>query len=76
MFETDDLVGQIEQTLKNILAVLAAADAGPEHLVSLTWYLTDLEDYAANQKAIGRVWSRRRSADISPPWPSCRSRGC
>jgi enamine deaminase RidA (YjgF/YER057c/UK114 family) len=55
-FETDDLAGQIEQTLKNIVALLAEAKAGPEHLVSMTWYLTDLDDYAANLKPIGRAY--------------------
>lgn len=55
-FETDELVGQIEQTLANIVAVLAAADARPEHLVSMTWYLTDLDDYVAQQQAIGRSY--------------------
>jgi enamine deaminase RidA (YjgF/YER057c/UK114 family) len=55
-FETDDLAGQIEQAFRNIVAVLAEAKAGPEHLVSLTWYLTDLDDYAANLKQIGRVY--------------------
>jgi len=55
-FETDDLAGQVEQTLRNIVAVLAAGGARPEHLVSMTWYLTDLEDYAAKRKDIGRAY--------------------
>jgi len=55
-FETDDLVGQVEQTLKNIVAVLAEAGAGPEHLTSMTWYLTDKQDYLANLKGIGQVY--------------------
>ena len=56
VFETDDLAEQIEQTLKNIVAVLAEAKAGPEHLVSMTWYLTDLDDYADKLKQIGRAY--------------------
>ena len=56
VFETDDLVGQIEQTLRNIVTLLAEAKAGPEHLVSMTWYMTSLDAYAANLKAIGRVY--------------------
>jgi enamine deaminase RidA (YjgF/YER057c/UK114 family) len=52
------LVGQIEQTLKNIVAVLAAAGAGPEHLVRLTWYLVDVEAYLAEQAAIGAAYRR------------------
>jgi enamine deaminase RidA (YjgF/YER057c/UK114 family) len=55
-FETDDLAEQIAQALRNIVAVLAEAKAGPEHLVSMTWYLTDLDDYAANLMPIGRAW--------------------
>lgn len=55
-FETDDLVEQIEQTLRNIVAVLAEGAAAPEHLVSMTWYLTDLDAYTANLKPIGRAW--------------------
>ncbi|MEO7027018.1 MAG: RidA family protein [Caulobacteraceae bacterium] len=58
IFETDELEGQIAQTLANVLAVLAAANAGPEHLVSMTWYLTDLNDYLAKQKPIGAVYRR------------------
>ena len=55
-FESDDLVDQVRQTLANIVAVLAEAGASPDHLVSLTWYLTDLDDYAANLKPIGRAY--------------------
>ena len=40
-FESDDFVAQVEQALANIVAVLAEAGAGPEHLVRLTWYVTD-----------------------------------
>lgn len=55
-FETDDLAGQVRQTLLNIVAVLAEADAGPEHIVSLTWFMTDLEEYSANLRAIGQAY--------------------
>ena len=55
-FETDDLVEQIEQTLRNVVAVLGAGGAGPEHLASMTWYLVDLEAYTASLKSIGRIW--------------------
>ena len=58
IFDADDLVGQIEQTLVNIVAVLAEANAGPEHIVSMTWYLTDIDEYIANSKEIGRRWRR------------------
>jgi len=55
-FESDDLVDQICQTLINTIAILAEAGAGPEHIVRMTWYITDREDYLARQKEIGAVW--------------------
>jgi enamine deaminase RidA (YjgF/YER057c/UK114 family) len=55
-FETDDFVGQVAQTLRNIVAVLAEAGAGPEHLVRLTWYVTDKKAYLANLKELGRAY--------------------
>ncbi|QDZ08269.1 RidA family protein [Sphingomonas panacisoli] len=55
-FESDDLVDQVRQTLANIVAVLAAGGAAAEHIVSLTWYVTDIEDYLARQKEIGRAY--------------------
>lgn len=55
-FETDDFIGQAEQTLKNIVAVLAEAGAGPEHLVRLTWYITSKAEYLADLKSLGRVY--------------------
>jgi enamine deaminase RidA (YjgF/YER057c/UK114 family) len=55
-FESDDLVDQIRQTLANIVAVLTEGGATPAHLVSLTWYATDIDEYLARQKDIGRVY--------------------
>ncbi len=55
-FETDDLVEQVRQTLENIVAVLRAGGAGPEHLVSMTWYFVDKRDYLARLKEIGAVY--------------------
>ena len=52
----DDLVGQFRQVLENILAILAAGGAGPEHLVRLTWYITDRAAYLTSLAAIGAVW--------------------
>jgi enamine deaminase RidA (YjgF/YER057c/UK114 family) len=56
VFETDDFVGQVEQVLKNIVAVLAEAGARPEHLVRLTWYVTSKAEYLADQRGLGRVY--------------------
>jgi enamine deaminase RidA (YjgF/YER057c/UK114 family) len=55
-FETDDLVAQVRQTLLNVVDVLAEAGAGPAHVVSMTWYLTDKKDYLDNLEGIGRVY--------------------
>lgn len=55
-FETDDFVGQVEQALKSIVEVLACAGAGPEHLVRLTWYVTDKREYLARLKDLGAVY--------------------
>lgn len=55
-FETDDFVGQVEAALKGIVAVLACAGAGPEHLVRLTWYVTDKREYLNNLKGLGAVY--------------------
>ena len=55
-FETDDFVGQVRQALQNIREVLAAADAAPEHLVRLTWFVTDKQQYLASLPAIGDAY--------------------
>jgi enamine deaminase RidA (YjgF/YER057c/UK114 family) len=55
-FETDDLVGQVRQTLQNVVDVLAEAGARPEHVTSLTWYLTNKKDYLGNLEGIGKVY--------------------
>lgn len=51
-----DFATQTEQALRNIAAVLAAADAGPEHLVRMTWYVTDRDAYIAARKEIGAAY--------------------
>ena len=55
-FETDDLVDQARRALQNVVAVLAAGAAGPEHIVSMTWYLTDKSDYLARLDQIGAAY--------------------
>ena len=55
-FESDDFVAQAAQTLRNIVEVLGEAGAKPEHLVRLTWYVTDKRDYLGNLKALGRAY--------------------
>ena len=55
---SDDFIAQVEQALKNIVAVLKEAGGGPEHLVRLTWYLTDKREYVSRQKELGEVYRR------------------
>lgn len=55
---SDDFIAQVEQALKNILAVLKEAGGGPEHLVRLTWYLTDKREYVSRQKELGDAYRR------------------
>jgi enamine deaminase RidA (YjgF/YER057c/UK114 family) len=57
-FESDDFVAQVEQALANIVAVLAEADARPEHLVRLTWYVTDKREYLAHLAEVGQAYRR------------------
>lgn len=52
------LVAQVEQALKNIVAVLAEAGAAPQHLVRMNWYVTDKAAYVAARKEIGAAYRR------------------
>ena len=55
-FETDDLAGQFRQVLVNTLAILAEDEAGPEHIVRMTWYVTDIHAYRNSLPAIGAAY--------------------
>ena len=55
-FECHDLVGQVRQTLQNVVDVLAEAGAKPEHVTTMTWYLTDKKEYLANLQGIGKAY--------------------
>lgn len=55
-FAASDLVGQFRQVLLNTLAILNEDGAGPEHVVRMTWYVTDRGDYIARAREIGAVW--------------------
>ena len=55
-FPDDSLSGQVGQTLKNTLAVLAEAGAEPKHIVRMTWYITSRDEYFDEVKEIGRIW--------------------
>ncbi len=55
-FETDDFIAQCAQTLRNVLAVLQQAQAGPEHMVRMTWYVTDRQEYNSRLKELGAAY--------------------
>lgn len=56
VFEATDLAGQTRQALENVVAILAEAGGRPEHIVRMTWYVTDKRDYLANLKGIGEAY--------------------
>jgi enamine deaminase RidA (YjgF/YER057c/UK114 family) len=55
-FESDDLVDQVRLALANIKAVLAEADAQPQHITRMTWYLVDKREYLKRAREIGAVF--------------------
>jgi enamine deaminase RidA (YjgF/YER057c/UK114 family) len=55
---SDDFVAQVEQALRNVVAILAEADARPEHLVRLTWFVTDKQEYLRRASETGTVYRR------------------
>ena len=52
----ETFAGQFRQTLLNTLAVLAEAGARPEHIVRMTWYVTDKREYLAAIREVGAAW--------------------
>jgi enamine deaminase RidA (YjgF/YER057c/UK114 family) len=55
-FESDDFIAQTAQTLRNIVAVLKEGGAGPEHIVRMTWYVTDRNEYNSRLPELGVVY--------------------
>jgi len=55
-FTSERLADQVRQTLENICTVLAQAQAGPEHIVRLTWYVTSRDEYCAALADIGAAY--------------------
>jgi enamine deaminase RidA (YjgF/YER057c/UK114 family) len=55
-FHSDDFAGQARQALRNVIAVLAAGGAKPEHIVRMTWYVTDKDEYLRAGPDIGRAF--------------------
>lgn len=56
VFQTEDLVEQVRQSLSNIVAILAEAGARPDDIVRMNWYLADTVEYNARLKEIGAVY--------------------
>jgi enamine deaminase RidA (YjgF/YER057c/UK114 family) len=57
-FETDDFVAQVEQALRNVVAVLAVGGAGPQHITRMTWYILDKKEYLARGREVGEAYRR------------------
>ena len=55
-FETDDFIAQTAQALRNIVAVLHEAGAGPQHIARMTWYIIDRAEYLGRQEELGAVY--------------------
>lgn len=55
-FETDDFAAQVRQALLNTVAVLNEGGAKPEHIIRMTWYVTDKKEYLASTKEIGAAY--------------------
>ncbi|HVL59686.1 MAG TPA: RidA family protein [Burkholderiaceae bacterium] len=55
-WQTDDFGEQARQALSNLMAVLREAGAGPEHVVRMTWYVTDKREYLAAAKSLGAAY--------------------
>ena len=55
-FESDDFVAQVRQALENVVMLLSEAGAEPQHLVRLTWFITDRAAYLSRQREIGQVY--------------------
>jgi enamine deaminase RidA (YjgF/YER057c/UK114 family) len=55
-FPSADFVEQAAQALRNTLTILEQAEAGPEHIVRMTWFITNKSEYLNSTKALGRVY--------------------
>ena len=55
-FESDDFIHQTRQALQNVHDVLACAGAGPQHMVRMTWYITDRDEYNARLRELGEAY--------------------
>jgi enamine deaminase RidA (YjgF/YER057c/UK114 family) len=56
VFHSDDFAAQVRQALQNVVDVLREAGARPEHIVRMTWYVTDKREYLAAARDVGRAF--------------------
>lgn len=66
VFRSDDFVAQCDQALANVVAVLAEAGAGPQHIARMTWYVLDKQEYLAGLAGLGEAYKRI----IGPHYPA------
>ena len=55
-FPHKDLPGQFDQCLKNIMEILAQAEASSEQIVRMTWFVVDMEAYRSTPRELGRIY--------------------
>src|SRR5215471_12018596 len=55
-FVAKDFAGQVRQALQNIVAVLNEANARPEHIVRMNWYVVDRKEYMAASREVGVIY--------------------
>jgi len=56
VFETDDFTGQARRIFESAVALLAEAGAGPEHIVRMTWFVLDKDEYLASLQNLGAAY--------------------
>ena len=55
-FDSDDIAGQARRALANIVTLLGEAGGGPDHIVRMTWFVADRDEYRARRKDLGRAY--------------------
>lgn len=63
-FQSEKLIPQFEQALKNTLAILEKAGGGPEHICRMTCFCTDKQQYIASRPELGKIWKRLLGRDF------------
>jgi enamine deaminase RidA (YjgF/YER057c/UK114 family) len=58
VFEARDFIGQMEQALRNVVAIVEAAGGRVEHITRLTWFVTSKQEYLARQREVGEAYRR------------------